>query len=96
MSKVTISFSLDDGDDADLLRWLDQFDRRDRSQGIRRALRDHIDRRGVTLGQVYQLVQRLETRLEDLRGQEVHLAPPTAADNNIPDDIAASLSRLGL
>lgn len=99
MSKVTISFSLDDVTDADLLAWLGRFGRRERSAGIRAALRRDINRPTDLLPEVLTTVQRVECKIDDLHRRGVRLPEETTDDagpDAMPDDIAAALDGLGL
>jgi len=99
--KVTISFTLDDKVDHDLLRWLESFNRRNRSRAIRDGLRDHLtslSRERVTLHDLCDTIRDMQAAVADLRRTGVRLAslPTDEPDDDIPDDIAVSLSRLGL
>ena len=95
--RITVSFSLDDTQDRDLLRWLDQQPPRQRSAAIRAALRSSVGRQDITLADVYQAVQ-------DLKRQGLTFsatASPGQGDDrhagaDEPDDIAAALDNLGL
>lgn len=62
--KVMVSVSFDAESDRDLLRWLGKLEKGQRSAAIRGAIRDHLGRGGVSLGDVYQAVVRVERRLE--------------------------------
>ena len=48
--------------DKDLLRWIAR--QENRSAAIRSAIREHISRSGVTLGDVYRAVKDLERKIE--------------------------------
>jgi hypothetical protein len=61
--KITISWAVDEEDDRDILRWLAR--QENRSAAIREAIRDHLGRGGVSLGDVYQAVKAVERRLEE-------------------------------
>ena len=92
--RITVSFSLDDTQDRDLLRWLDQQPPRQRSAAIRAALRSSVGRQDITLADVYQAVQ-------DLKRHSIVTASPGQGDDrhggaDEPDDIAATLDNLGL
>jgi len=90
--KVTVSFSLDAEADRDILRWLNSQPKKERSKAIREALRAHIGRGGVTLGDVYEAIQ-------DLRRYGLAVAAQgRQADvhTDEPPDVAAALDRLGL
>ena len=95
MATVTISFTVDGEKDRDLVRWLDGLPRRKRSEAIRGALRAHLGRGGVTLGDVYQAVKALERRLDS--GVLVASASPSDGDGpDAPPDVLAALDNLGL
>ncbi len=95
MANVTVSFSLDSIQDADILRWLEGLPKRGRSEAIRSALRSGIGG-GITLGDVYQAIREIDRKLA--RGMV--LAGAEGGDvGDLPDeppDIAAALDNLGL
>jgi Arc/MetJ-type ribon-helix-helix transcriptional regulator len=90
--KTTVTLSLDVEADKDILRWLDR--QENRSSAIRAAIREHLGRDGVTLGDVYQAVKEIERRLRagaiagTVRGE----ARETWEE---PPDAAAALDALG-
>lgn len=89
--KVTLSFTLDDTEDRDLLRWLEG--QENRSAAIREALRAYLGRGGVTLADVYQAVKDLERRLWS--GSVVAAGRADApGDPEEPPDLAAALDAL--
>ena len=93
MAKVTVSFTYDDEADKDIARWLNRLPKRKRSEAIRAALRDHLGRGGVTLGDVYQAVKALERKL----GAGVVIAGTQGQDTDMveePPDAAAALDAL--
>jgi len=95
MATVTISFTVDSEKDRDLVRWLDGLPRRKRSEAIRQALRAHLARGSVTLGDVYQAVKVLERRLDT----GLVVASPSRLDLREPDappDVLEALDSLGL
>ena len=94
MAKIVVSFAVDSDDDRDLVRWLDGLPNRKRSEAIREALRSHLGRGGVTIGDVYQAVQELGRKLQ--AGTVVGCASPSAEEWDEPADIAAALDGLGL
>ena len=95
MATVTVSFALDDQQDRDLLRWLDSLPKRGKSEAIRDALRAHLGRGGITLGDVYQAVKELERKLQN--GASVAHTPALPADvPEEPPDVAEALDKLGL
>jgi hypothetical protein len=96
MANVTISFSLDSLQDADILRWLEGLPSRGRSVAIRDALRGYLGTRGVTLGDVYQVVKEIDRKLA--RGVAVaSTADEASADEaDTPQDILDALDSLGL
>lgn len=61
---VTVSFTLDPQADRDIVRWLERLERGKKSAAIRAAIRDHLRRNGVTVGDVYQAVKDLERKLK--------------------------------
>lgn len=92
MAKTVVSFALDEGQDRDLLRWLESLPKGTRSEAIRQALRAQLGHSGITLGQVYQAVKELERKLS---------VGIVVASDNVPevDEPAAAsdnLSKLGL
>jgi hypothetical protein len=93
MAKTVISFTVDSESDRDLVRWLDSQD--NRSAAIRKALRDHIGKRGVTLEDIYEVVKGLEHKLQI--GVIVTGASSTQSDDwSEPPEAAAALNALGL
>jgi hypothetical protein len=95
MPKLTISFSLDSEVDKDILRWLKALPKRQRSARIRDAIRDHLGRGGVTLGDVYQAVKDLERNLRKLHSGTA--ATPHATDGDDwdePPEASAALDAL--
>ena len=94
MAKVTVSFTLDGEADRDLVHWLDRLPKGKRSEAVREALREHLGRGGVTLGDVYQAVKDLERKLQ--AGAVVACAAPVQEDDwDEPPDAAAALDALG-
>jgi len=94
MASITVSFTLDDKTDRDLLRWLDSLPKRGKSEAIRDALRAHLGRSGVTLGDIYEAIM-------DLKCQGLVVAAqgnpaPTSDNPSEPPDVAAALDNLGL
>jgi hypothetical protein len=78
VAKVTVSFTLDNEADHDLLRWLEKLPRGQKSAAIRAVLRAGREKGGVTLGDVYQAVKALEHKVQaggvvvaDGPGQEI-------------------------
>ena len=61
MAQVSYSLKIDTETDADLVRWLDA--QPNKSEAIREALRVHIRRSGVTLGDILQAVHDLDQRI---------------------------------
>ena len=93
MATVTVCFTVDNDDDHDLVRWLDGLPKRKRSEAIRETLRAGLDRGGVTLGDVYQVVKGLERRLQN--GAVVNsLTPEPMHDWDEPVEAAAALDSL--
>jgi hypothetical protein len=89
MSKVTICFTLDSDDDKDLARWLEAQD--NRSAAIREAIREHVGRHSVTVGDVLQAVRNLERKL---RGGSVVIEGDQGEAYDEPPDVAAALDAL--
>lgn len=91
---MTISFTLDPHEYADVKRWLEGLPKRKRSTHICEALREHITRGGVTIGDVYQVVKALERKIQTgvmMTGTNTVLEE----DWNEPPDAAANLDTLG-
>jgi hypothetical protein len=89
MSKVTICFTLDSDDDKDLARWLEAQD--NRSAAIREAIREHVGRHSVTVGDVLQAVRNLERKL---KGGSVVIEGGRDEAYDEPPDVAAALDAL--
>jgi hypothetical protein len=93
MSRKTFTnISLDTETDKDILRWLER--QENKSAAIRAAIREHIGRNGVTLGDVYRAVKELERKLE---AGAVVLAGGAESEGDSwdePDDAAAALDAL--
>jgi hypothetical protein len=94
MSRKTFTnISLDTEADKDILRWLER--QENKSAAIRAAIREHIGRNGLTLGDVYRAVKELERKLE---AGAVVLASGAQAGGeeswDEPDDAAAALDAL--
>ena len=88
--KVIIPVSLDIEADRDILRWLEK--QGNRSKAIREAIREHLARGGVTLGDVYQAVKGLERKLQ---AGAVVLSPSASGEEwDEPPDAAAALDAL--
>ena len=91
--KTTVAISLDLEADRDILRWLEQVPKGDRSRAIREAIRDHLGRGGVTLGDVYQAVKALEQKLQ--AGVGVVVTDASDSDEwDEPPEAAAALEAL--
>ena len=94
MAKVTMSFTLDDETDRDLVRWLSKLQKGKRSEEIRQALRAGLEHgSSVTIEDVYQAVQQLERKLQN---GAVAKGPPSGDDWDEPPEAAAALEKLGL
>jgi hypothetical protein len=89
--KVIVSVSMDTETDRDLLRWLKQ--QENQSAAIRAALRNYIERGGVTLSDVYQAIKSLERKLQT--GAILAGAIQSDSDYHEPPDVAATLDALG-
>jgi len=92
MGKRVISFTIDSETDRDLVRWLDR--QKNRSAAIREAIRDHLDRNGVTVGDVYQAVKALERKIETGAVVWAGGPGPTGDDWDEPPEAAAALDEL--
>jgi hypothetical protein len=91
MAKVTICFTLDADDDKDLTHWLDAQD--NRSAAIREAIREHVGRHSVTVGDVLQAVRNLERKIK--AGAVIAGESPTeGSEYTEPPDVAAALDAL--
>jgi len=93
MATLTYSFTIDNDRDRDLVRFLDGFSRRQRSEAIRETLRAGMARGGITIGDVYQVVKELERKLS--AGVVVNQDAP-ADCQDAPADVLAALDGLGL
>ena len=91
--KITKSFTLDGEADGDIIRWLNRQD--NASAAIRKAIRDHLERGGVTLVDVYQAVKSLERRLQAGGATAVPTSALVEEEWNEPPDAAAALDALG-
>jgi len=89
MSKQTVAFTLDTEKDRDLLHWLSSLPKGDKSRAVRDALRAHLGRGGITLGDIYEAIIDLKRH-----GLVVQGEPTPTADE--PPDVAAALDNLGL
>jgi hypothetical protein len=94
MAKATISFSVDTEIDKDILYWLKNLPKRQRSAAIRAAIRLSIQQGRVTIGDVYQVVKDLERRLRTGPALTTEL-PAEADDWDEPPAAAAALDALG-
>lgn len=92
--KVVVSLVLNAQKDADIIRWLDAQEG-SKSEAIRKAIRAHLGRQGITLADVYQAIKEMDRKLA--RG--VVVATEDATTGDLPDepaDLAATLDNLGL
>jgi len=92
MAKTTVTFSLDTETDRDILRWLEKQAKSQRSAAVRDALRDHMSRNSITLGDVYQAVKDLEHKLQ--AGASVAAGPDGSSNWDEPLEAAAALDAL--
>jgi hypothetical protein len=94
MSRKTFTnISLDTEADKDILRWLER--QENKSAAIRAAIREHIDRSGLTMGDVYRAVKDLERKLETGAVVLAGGVGETEGDSwDEPDDAAAALDAL--
>lgn len=90
--RVTVNFSLDPKEDADLLTWLRALPKRQRSAAIREALRRDRSNE-VQLADVLMAIHDLGARL-----QRVSVVPAEGGAPSIeePPEAAAALDDLGL
>ena len=94
MAKLTISFSIDDQADRDIVRWIQTLPKRERSASIRAAIRGYTNgRQDVTLGDVYQAIQNLKADIKTRSFTALAGAPTEWPDE--PTDAAAALDKLG-
>jgi hypothetical protein len=92
-NKTTVTLSLDVEADKDILRWFER--QENRSAAIRAAIREHVGRNGISLGDVYRAVKELERKLE--AGAVVVSGGAGEAGEETwdePDDAAAALDAL--
>jgi hypothetical protein len=95
MSRKTFTnISLDTEADKDILRWLER--QENKSAAIRAAIREHIGRNGITLGDVYRVVKDLERKLEagTLNVVAGGAGSTEGEEWDEPDDAAAALDAL--
>jgi len=90
MGKQVINFVLNTEADKDIVRWLAR--QENRSAAIRVAIRDHVGRGGVTLGDVYQVVKAMERKLQ--RGAVVVADGGETDEWDEPPEAAAALNAL--
>ena len=96
MATVTVSFSLDDQKDREVVLWLARLPKRQKSAAIREALRRHLQGQGITLCDVYQAVREIDRKLAS---GAVVIGMDNANDEidaDEPPDVAAALDNLGL
>ncbi len=96
MATVTVSFTLDDQADREIVQWLACLPKRQKSAAIREALRGHLQGQGVTLSDIYQAVQEIDRKLAT--GAVVFGGGDggDATDADEPPDVAMALDNLGL
>lgn len=93
MGRKIYTFSLNEQDDRQLIRWLDGLPKGEKSGAIRAALHRYImGGAGVTLGDVYEAVQELGRKVGTgyvvvQQGGQQHAEPP---------DVAGNIDKLGL
>jgi len=93
MATVTVSFTLDEQRDRDLIAWLEGQSAGQRSAAIRAAIRAQAGPNGISLTDVYQAIVALDRKLA--RG--VRLSDPdTDEGEETPPDVLAALDNLGL
>jgi hypothetical protein len=93
MATVTVSFTVDEQCDRDLMAWLEAQPVGRRSAAIRAAIRAQVSPSRVDLTDVYQAVVALDRKLA--RG--VRLTGEDAGEEEeTPPDVLATLDNLGL
>jgi len=92
MAKVTVSFTLNDQADRDVIAWIDRISDGQKSAAIREALRGHL-RGGVSLDQIYQKLLEIDGKLTN---GVMASTSAGAGDVSEPPDVAATLDKLGL
>lgn len=96
MATVTVSFTLDDRVDREIVQWLTCLPKRKKSAAIREALRGHLQGQGITLSDIYQAVQEISRKLATGTAVVGGSDASDATDTNEPPDVAAALDNLGL
>jgi hypothetical protein len=96
MATVTVSFTLDDQYDRDIIGWLAEIPKRKKSAAIREALRGHLRGQSVTFRDLYQALQELNHKLESNTYVTEANSACDAADVDEPPDVAVALDNLGL
>ena len=95
MATVTVSFTLDDQADREVLQWLARLPKRQKSAAIREALHAHLQGQGITLGDIFQVVREMDRKLSS--GTVVAVAVDASeVDIDEPPDVAVKLDNLGL
>jgi hypothetical protein len=95
MATVTVSFTLDDQADREIVQWLARLPKRRKSAAIRGALRQHLGK-GIKLSDVYQAVREIDRKLATGAVVVGVNGPSDAIDADEPPDVAAVLDNLGL
>lgn len=96
MATVTVSFTLDDQADREIVQWLARLPKRRKSAAIREALRQHLQGKGIKLSDVYQAVREIDRKLAAGAVVVGVNDPSDAIDTDEPPDLAAVLDNLGL
>ncbi len=96
MATVTVSFTLDDQADREVVQWLARLPKRRKSAAIREALREYLQGQGVTLSDIYQVVREIDHKLTTGAVVVGGNDPSDAIDTDEPPDMAAALDNLGL
>ena len=94
MATVTVSFTLDDQTDREVVRWLARLPKRQKSAAIRKALHAHLQGQGITLGDIYQVVREMDRKLSS--GVVTGAVDASEVDIDEPPDVAVKLDSLGL
>jgi len=96
MATVTVSFTLDEQVDHEIVRWLARLPKRQKSAAIREALRKHLQGQGVTLSDIYQAVREIDRKLASGAIVVGNRDASETIDTDEPPDVAAALDSLGL
>ena len=96
MATVTVSFTLDDQVDYEVVQWLARLPKRQKSAAIREALRRHLQGQGITLCDIYQAVREIDRKLASGAVVVGIDNANDVVDADEPPDVEAALDNLGL